>query len=729
MKKLKSINQSVAALFVIMFAFICGIANAQCPNVIWADEFDGSSLDLNKWSYQIGDGCSESICGWGNQELQSYQEANVTVTGGQLHITAKKERTKGSAYTSGRIRTLNKGDWTYGRFEASIRLPSGAGLWPAFWMLPTDEVYGGWPTSGEIDIMEFVSATPSEVLGYIHYGTTHQYQGTTFGLHSGVFPEAFHEFAIEWEPNEIRWFVDGILFQTKTDADLAPEYWPFDQRFHMLLNVAVGGNLGGEVDDSIFPATMDVEYVRVYDGFKAHITGDRVVSNAATGEYYAIGNVSPGTNVTWTVPEGSTIVSGQGTPEIVVDFGNISGYVSASFSTGCSPSQLSMHVEVEPPYVKGFSLENFDEPATAALDSYTGTLTEVNNPSPTGVNTSALVGEYARNATETYDLLTYLVSNINDASKYVNKVNKFYLDVHTAAPVGTDILIQLETPDATSINYPTGRHSRYVGTTTIQNQWERLEFTLLDRPDPSASDTGVDKMIILFNPNSQTGDTYYYDNLDSYVADSGTADATEVHVASIITGTSSVGGGKKIGTADVAVVDNLGNPVAGAVVSGTFSGTFSESASATTGSDGIAFLSTTQVAKGTVTVDFCVDDIVYSLPYNATQNAITCTGASGSQARLSNQNSPQQEQNAAHAIVFPNPTEGPFSLHFALQKDSEVRFLIYDMRGRLIFKTRQRFTRGSHIMRFNQPMPEDGMYMIHIVTGTAITKQKIIKME
>ena len=123
---------------------------AQCPSLVWSDEFTGTALDLNKWSYQIGDGCAEGICGWGNNELQYYKETNVTVSNGQLHITAKKERVQAKSYTSGRIRTINKGDWTYGRFETRIKLPGGNGLWPAFWMLSTDQVYGAWPLSGEI---------------------------------------------------------------------------------------------------------------------------------------------------------------------------------------------------------------------------------------------------------------------------------------------------------------------------------------------------------------------------------------------------------------------------------------------------------------------------------------------------------------------------------------------------------------------------------------------------
>jgi beta-glucanase (GH16 family) len=513
----KSYLRSILIILCLMTTFTA--VHGQCPTVVWGDEFEAATLDLTKWSYQIGDGCQEGICGWGNNELQYYKEANVTLANGQLHITAKKERVQAKSYTSGRIRTLNKGEWTYGRFEARIKLPAGKGLWPAFWMLPTDEVYGGWPQSGEIDIMEFVAADPTRILGTIHYGDpwpNNRNSGAYFSLHNGTFPDAFHNFAIEWEPGIIRWFVDDVLYVTKTSQDLSPYQWPFDQRFHFLLNVAVGGNLGGPVDDSIFPKVMDVDYVRVYNGFKAYITGKRLVANQENNVAYSIGNVANNTNVNWTVPLGATIVSGQGTSQILVNFGSATGNVSASFNTACGTQQLNIGVVVEPAFSKEFSFENFDTPSTATLGTYTGTLSEVSNPSPSGVNTSALVGRYVRNSSQQYDVLVYNVTNISDASQYSSRAKKFYMDVYTNAPVGTEILLQLETATATSSNYPTGRHSRYVGRINSLNQWQRIAFELLDKPDGGASSTGVTKMILLFASNTFTGDTYYYDNLDSY---------------------------------------------------------------------------------------------------------------------------------------------------------------------------------------------------------------------
>ncbi len=700
---------------------ISGISLAQCPTLIWADEFNGTTLDITKWSYQVGDGCAEGICGWGNNEQQYYKESNVTISNGQLHITAKKERVQSKSYTSGRIRSINKGDWIYGRFETRMKLPGGNGLWPAFWMLPTDNFYGAWPQSGEIDIMEFVAATPDHVLGTIHYGDPYpnnKNQGANFYLNSGVFPDAFHDFAIEWEAGTIRWFVDDILYLTKTTQDLAPYNWPFDKRFHFLLNVAVGGNLGGTVDPNIFPKSLDAEYVRVYNGFKPYINGKRVVLNQETGVSYNIGNLANGTTVTWTVPSGATINAGQGTSQVTVNFGNTSGNVVGVFSTACGTQQLTIPVVVEPPYNRESSFENFDTPATVSLGTVTGTLTEVANPSATGVNTSALVGNYVRNSAEQYDILTYNVTTIADASKYSDKTKKFYIDIRTSAPVGTEIILQLEASTATASNYPTGRHSRYTIKTTAQNQWERIPFTLLDKPDPSAPANGIVRMILLFASNTFTGDTFYFDNLDSYSSGT-TGTATTASVFSITTGIVASSGGSKFGLATVTIKDNLGNPVPNATVTGTFSGSFTETKSGVTNSSGVATIQTTAKLKGTLIVNFCVTNVAHaSLLYNASANIITCTGSSGARIASDQNDIKENEVFESSIKVYPNPFHNDFEVKFELSEESIVSLSMYDLLGRRVENVpATQLQAGTHLLKFNGYYPE-AVYIIKAVINS-----------
>jgi beta-glucanase (GH16 family) len=236
--------------------------------LVWSDEFDapnGSAVDTTKWSFNTGSG------GWGNGELQYYTDRtdNAYIQDGALVIKAQREDYVASRYTSARLVTRGKGDWLHGRFEVRARLPYGQGIWPAIWMLPTDWEYGGWPASGEIDIMELVGHESATVHGTLHYGNPHEYQGDHYDLAEGTFADNYHVFALEWEPGEIRWYVDGYHYQTQTQwftSSRGGTYpAPFDKPFHLIMNVAVGGRWPGYPDETTeFPQYMHVDYVRVY---------------------------------------------------------------------------------------------------------------------------------------------------------------------------------------------------------------------------------------------------------------------------------------------------------------------------------------------------------------------------------------------------------------------------------------------------------------------------------
>lgn len=240
--------------------------NGKPDHLVWADEFVGTAINLNKWNIQTGDGCDISLCGWGNNELEYYtgDPENISVRDGKLFITARKTTEENHPYTSARINTRYKGDWKYGRIEARIRLPEGKGIWPAFWMLPTDWNYGGWPNSGETDIMEMVGDKPSTVHGTIHTGPPHKSYGADFILKTEKFSNSFHVFAIEWNKEGMQWFVDNIKYHSVKSEAVKP-WAPFNKRFHVLLNLAVGGNWPGKPDSTtVFPQTLVVDYVRVY---------------------------------------------------------------------------------------------------------------------------------------------------------------------------------------------------------------------------------------------------------------------------------------------------------------------------------------------------------------------------------------------------------------------------------------------------------------------------------
>lgn len=231
----------------------------------WRDEFDYTGRpDPTKWGYDLGGD------GWGNDELQQYTDRidNVSVGDGMLSIVARKESLAGRDYTSARLVSKGKGDFLYGRFEIRAKLPRGRGTWPAIWMLPTDWAYGGWPRSGEIDIMEHVGFDPGVVHVSVHTGAYYHTIGTQKTATSTVADamSAFHRYRVDWTPRVIRGYIDdGQVFEFANEGT-GVAVWPFDKRFHLLLNIAVGGSWGGQmgVDDTIFPARMQVDYVRVY---------------------------------------------------------------------------------------------------------------------------------------------------------------------------------------------------------------------------------------------------------------------------------------------------------------------------------------------------------------------------------------------------------------------------------------------------------------------------------
>jgi beta-glucanase (GH16 family) len=264
-----------AAIFVAAESGVAG-APAQSANtnwvLTWSDEFDapdGSAPDAKKWTEETGGG------GWGNNELEYYtaRRANSRVEKGNLVIDALQETFTGPdgvtrEYTSARLKTAKLFTQKYGKFEARIRIPKGQGMWPAFWMLGDDISTAGWPACGEIDIMENVGFEPATVHGTIHGPgySGDKSLGAPYVLASGNAADDFHVFAVEWEPREIRFYVDGQLYETRTPADLpAGARWVFDHPFFLILNVAVGGKWPGNPDGSTkFPQQMLVDYVRVY---------------------------------------------------------------------------------------------------------------------------------------------------------------------------------------------------------------------------------------------------------------------------------------------------------------------------------------------------------------------------------------------------------------------------------------------------------------------------------
>jgi beta-glucanase (GH16 family) len=248
-----------------------GDAGFSSPNtypgmtLVWADEFSAATLNTSDWNFETGDGCPN--CGWGNNELEYYTNGdNVSLQSGKLIIEAREESLGGKNYTSSRITTKSKKTFKYGRIDIRARVPLGQGIWPALWMMPQDNVYGTWPKSGEIDIMELLGHEPTKVYSTVHYGPG---PGSTNISRNTVSPTAlsneFHVYSLIWEQDKMQFLLDNVVFSTVNKADLGGNNYPFNENFFFIFNLAVGGNWPGSPNTTTyFPQWLAVDYVRVF---------------------------------------------------------------------------------------------------------------------------------------------------------------------------------------------------------------------------------------------------------------------------------------------------------------------------------------------------------------------------------------------------------------------------------------------------------------------------------
>lgn len=264
---------AIAWLFALAVLTACtpsaGLAPAPTPipvpqgwKLAWHDEFDSDTIDRASWTFDSGGG------GWGNGEAEFYtsRPENARVEHGMLVIEARQERYEGSYYTSARLKTQGLRSFQYGRIEARLKVPAGAGLWPAFWMLGAGFDGTNWPDCGEIDIMEYIGKEPDLIMGTAHGpGYSGALGLSKWNRQKGNIADEFHTYAVDWKPGQITWYYDGAAYFTVTQADVGERKWVFDQPFFIILNLAVGGQLAGMISpQTTFPAQLQVDYVRVF---------------------------------------------------------------------------------------------------------------------------------------------------------------------------------------------------------------------------------------------------------------------------------------------------------------------------------------------------------------------------------------------------------------------------------------------------------------------------------
>ena len=358
--KYKPIHISILALFILII-FLPKLAMSQKYQMVWSDEFDYTGLpDAEKWDYDIGGD------GWGNNEMQYYtnRSENARVENGNLVIELRKEAYSGSSYTSARLVSRHKGDWKYGKIEVRAKLPSGKGTWPAIWMLPTDWTYGGWPASGEIDIMEHVGYDTQTIYGTVHTNDYNHTLGTQKGSQLTVSDceTNFHNYGMIWNADTIQFYVDDNIYYTFKNEGTWQK-WPFDQRFHLLLNIAFGGDWGGAqgIDENISSTKMLIDYVHVFQTIDSmNIKGEDYLLPQENATY-SVNNI-PGATYKWTLPADVSIVSGNNTNEITVQWGSKEDSLKVEITTESDTFKVSKFIKlVTTPNTNPFKIINLGD--------------------------------------------------------------------------------------------------------------------------------------------------------------------------------------------------------------------------------------------------------------------------------------------------------------------------------------------------------------------------------
>ncbi|MFD2513606.1 family 16 glycosylhydrolase [Pontibacter locisalis] len=378
---MRILYKGLTAFMLLCFAVPAFSQNPGFNELVWHDEFEGEGApNPTYWNYDLGTGQG----GWGNNEVQSYtnQSSNIRRSNGKLVIEANKNN---GAWTSARIKTQGKYSFTYGRIEFRAKLPKGSGTWPALWMLGESINTKGWPACGEIDVMEHVGRDPGKIHGTLHTPSSY---GNTVNTNSTMvsdYGDSFHVYAAEWTPEAIKFYVDNNLFYTYAPANKDAATWPFNDPQFIIINLAMGGNWGSDtkyetngqkngIDPALTTARFEVDYVRVYQGFQElKLNGPTTVTPNAQNLSFKASQVT-GASYTWEVPVGATIISGAGTSEIKVNWGETSGQVRVQMDLDGQLYNKEINVNItQSPNGEAFMIEDFSSLPTAKLTSSGGT--------------------------------------------------------------------------------------------------------------------------------------------------------------------------------------------------------------------------------------------------------------------------------------------------------------------------------------------------------------------
>jgi beta-glucanase (GH16 family) len=487
-------------------------AQTPCEVLVWADEFDGTALDTERWDIQTGTGTAYGLTAWGNNELQTYTADNLAVGDGLLRITALEQASGNSDYTSGRIRTAGLAAFAGGRIEARIRVPAGQGLWPAFWMLPEEARYGGWAVSGELDIMEVLGHDPGRLHCTVHYGGQYPCNSNTGESVTGPDLSAdFHTYGVQWGDGTITWLLDGVAVHTLDESGLGGRFWPFDRPFHLLLNLAVGGNWPGSPDASTpFPAELAVDWVRVWQSAEGSwVRGRSAVQAGALEETYAVPAL-PEASYAWTVT-GGELISGDGSSEVAVVWSgsDAAGEVRCTLTAAGCTAELSREIAIAQPEGECvFPLADFENDGgdRAAWSCGYGAIQVLPNGNSSPANPSARCLQFV-GTPEGDDRVSFVTDAVSDAGALSSGTYAVAVDVFANAPAGTEVRVAAGRQGVTA---PACTFRAY---TAAAYSWHTLYFTEPLGLPSSLNPSSINELTLRPAPGSPWTSTFLFDNL------------------------------------------------------------------------------------------------------------------------------------------------------------------------------------------------------------------------
>lgn len=738
----KEENDAISFLIIVILFLFAEFHFAQDMQQVWADEFEETTIDRSVWSFDFGPA---------NDNVHYFTDRieNVNIVDGKLRIIAQKEPYQGFNYTSALLKTQNAIAWKYGRIEARIKLPGSNGFVPAFWMLPEDQNYGYWPLSGEIDILEHPTNEIDKIYGTVHTGAYNSFTGSGPRGNTITIPDAeteFHIYAIEWSPDKIGFYVDDQKYFTFTNEETGYEEWPFDQPFYIILSMGVGGGWVGDPDaSSIFPAIMEVDYVRVYQILNdVLISGDDYLPRYTKSSGYSLPSIE-NANYSWSVSGDAEIVSGQNTNTIMVDWNAFSGDISAQIITADSAYDYKHPVIVSNNYLKNYGFEK-GVAYWYNTRPYPGDIDFVLDSEDPHTGNNCLFVDVKTSSANAWDVQLSNRNLLLETGKEYNasfwakakisgtKVSAAIINSSSFAPFDNKEFILTDTWEEYNLNFTPS--STVVGQFNV-DMGGHLGSYYFDDFTLSSPELSNDSNQIINADFSNGSDAWLFNTFASAQA---TGEVKEGEFAISITNGGSNLWDIHLGQLDLSIEKDKQYSVtfdAYAVEARNISALVGKNSDPWTVYSGDQIFSLT-TEKKTYSYTFIMNDptdIQARLGFDLGISSVdlffdNITLSQGESPTDIKSNKPVLSKSYQLYQNYPNPFNPTTKISFSIPKRSNVELKIYDILGRKISTLmNEEKTAGSYEVKFNASKLSSGIYFYQLKSGNFIETMKMLMMK